>query len=104
MPKTRVRLERSCRILSPRQSSAIGLFIQAKSDGGVQDCSIGREMLYLLAKFQNLLKLHFERASAIDAKGVEHLEILDSLTSQPKPAATWAMAVTRVLESGQERL
>ena len=104
MPSTRVRLDRSCRILSPRLSSGIGLFIQERSAGGDHDWSIGRVTFARVASSQNFLKLHFDSASAIEAKGVEQRVTLVMFTSQPMPAATLAMAETSVVDRGQERL
>ena len=52
----------------------------------------------------NLAKSPLDSASAMEAKGLEHLAILTISTWQPRPAATVAKAVTRVVHNGQEVL
>ena len=94
----------SVSILSPSKSSAVGLLIQSSSDGGIQAWFKGKFNWILLLISQNLGKLAFDKASAIEANGVEHLSILVISTVAPSPAATVEMAIARVVERGQERL
>ena len=53
---------------------------------------------------QNLAVSALDRASAMEARGVEHLVILQISKLQPIPAATVAIALVRVFARGQEVL
>ena len=66
--------------------------------------SAGREMSAMEARDQNRLKSAFDKASAMEARGLEQRVILQISTEQQRPAATVEIAPTRVVERGQEVL
>ena len=53
---------------------------------------------------QNFWKLAFDKALAMEAKGVEHLSIFVISTDALRPAATLEMAIPMQVDRGQERL
>ena len=61
-------------------------------------------MLASEAKDQNLPKSALDRASAMEARGLEQRVILLISTEQQRPAATVEIAPTKVVERGQELL
>ena len=103
-PKMRVLLERSERILSPRLSSSTGFSIHLRREGGTQAGAKGRLRWCSLARLQNCEKEALDRWSAKVAKVVEHLVILLRSTEQPKPVATFEIAITKVVDKAQELL
>ena len=62
------------------------------------------EMPAAEAAARNLRRSPWERASAITAPGVEHRVILWISSLQPRAAATVAVALTIVVQIGQEEL
>ena len=66
--------------------------------------SAGSEMFAVEARDQNRLKSAFDKASAMEARGLEQRVISQISTEQQRPVATVEIAPTRVVERGQEVL
>ena len=66
--------------------------------------SAGIEMLAVAARDQNRLKSAFDKASAMEASGLEQRVILHISTEQQRPVATVEIAPTREVDRGQEVL